>query len=123
MKNAVHIGGIDGGGETLAFAYTCYFSDGSSVFVDSVQIKFDQAEDWYKQNDTPVPSGQIDAESVATHEFGHETGWRDHFNAGADICDHPGDEPWHTMCPLVPSGTSFWRSLEEHDRHTFNAEY
>lgn len=127
-QNSIHWGTIDGGpgqaGNFNTYARTrhCVFnSDGTRIFM--IAIKFDSGDDWYNGTENP-PSDKVDTKGVATHEFGHAggfgTGANDHFPAGTDICTQPNKQ---TMCQGMPYGESFWRSLEEHDRHTFNNVY
>lgn len=127
-SNSIHIGSIDGATtasnpSTLATTTTCvYSSDSTKIW--SFRTKFDSAENWYTGTGSPG-SSQFDAQSVATHELGHATGFGrgsapDHWDPSNSVCT---DSPKHTMCPVTPSGTTFERSLEEHDRHTFNNVY
>jgi hypothetical protein len=120
MKNAIHIGNIDGGGNTLARTYTCYDSGGSYVFIESKQIKFDDGENWHTAGSNDVSSLEYDALGLSVHEFGHATGWHGHFAEGGELCE-AGVK--HTMCPVIHRGSAAWRTLEEHDRHTFNYAY
>lgn len=74
---------------------------------------------WYFGDDE-VPDGRIDFESLTTHEWGHATGWYDHF--GDDFC--PDGSARQTMCPnYVFSAQRAWRSLEDHDVHTLVNAY
>lgn len=76
---------------------------------------------WYVGTGLPS-SSQVDLRSVATHEFGHTTGFTGHFLEGSSTCN--GEfEPHHTMCPAISPGESFMRSTAEHDQHTFLAAY
>jgi hypothetical protein len=53
------------------------------------------------------------------------TGWVGHLgitNVSGNLCDGVS-EPRHTMCQGTPPGTTFRRSLEEHDIHTFQNRY
>lgn len=63
--------------------------------------------------------------STAAHEWGHWTGWFGpdgaHYAEDGDEC--PSNSSRHTMCPRLPDGTTYMRSLESHDIHTFNDAY
>jgi len=103
----------------------------------STQITFDSGgQDWYTgtgdANDgflnQCVPSCQIDFWSIATHEFGHATGfgpnntYEGHFNPNeSPTCDK--NEDMNTMCQYYDVGTERWRTPATHDRHTFQAAY
>lgn len=120
--NSIHWGGIDGGPKPGQFniyaqATWCVYSDNRDRLYTS-QIKFDKAENWYKGTGDPG-NNQVDAWAVATHEFGHFFGFKRHFKAGSAACGSPKQ----TMCQGLPLGAKFWRSLEEHDRHTFRNAY
>jgi hypothetical protein len=87
-------------------------------------MRFDSADPFYTGTGTPGEK-QIDLQSIATHEWGHATGWgssggTNHFPEGWDVCTM---SPKHTMCPSIPEGKDYWRTLEEHDRDTFNNVY
>jgi hypothetical protein len=83
--------------------------------------------------DPPCPSGEceVDLESIASHEFGHATGRvrggdgdLGHFtqaNNGA-ICNSNADEH-HTMCRSGVAGTTYDRTLNTHDKDTFESAY
>jgi hypothetical protein len=127
-KNSIHWGSIDGktpanGSSTVAITTTCYYTADLSK-IALFRMKFDSAEDYYTgYGDTP--SGKFDVKSFAAHEFGHATGFgrggaKDHFDPSWDVCTN---DPKHTMCPSIDAGKDYWRSLEEHDRHTFNNAY
>lgn len=79
---------------------------------------------WYTGSSSSVPSGQYDLRSVITHEFGHAGGFGvssgpDHFT-GSSICSGTTRQ---TMCSGLPTGTSYKRTLESHDEHTFASAY
>ncbi len=78
---------------------------------------------WWPYNDTPVPDGYLDLESILTHEFGHALGWEGHLSLADSVC---GDVPVatdQTMCPGFQLAASYWRSTELHDRHTMDNAY
>lgn len=86
-------------------------------------VGFGPNVNWYADTGTPS-SNQWDFRSVATHEMGHVTGFYGHFSSTSSTCT--GDsEPANTMCPGQSYfvGTTFLRSLETHDEHTFLGAY
>lgn len=125
--NSIHYGEIDGPPEpgkvkTLAMTKHCYYT-ADPAHLHSFRMKFDHDDPWYRgTGDTP--NDKYDLLGVATHEFGHATGFgqfgaQDHFSGGSTYCDSPK----HTMCPSISMGADGWSSLEEHDKHTFNNQY
>lgn len=80
------------------------------------------ANGWYKGSGDPGPN-QWDLRSIATHESGHVTGFYGHFNELDEAC--PLTFNRSTMCPgsTGVKGTTWLRSREVHDNHTFNAAY
>lgn len=122
QKDAVHWGNIDGKFGTHALVRKCLVGS-NEIF--TFQIKLDSSENWYTGTSTPAPSGTLDTQAVATHEFGHATGFsgpynNGHFDPNATLCT---DNPKHTMCPFFNYGDSYFRSLEQHDEHTFFNKY
>lgn len=126
QQNAMHWGSIDGSGDgnfnTYAVTFRCIFvADPTELF--AFNVKYDKSEDWYKQSGDP-PSSKLDALAVSVHEFGHGTGFsgpqNGHFEDSSNACQ---DSPKHTMCRTFPYGEKYWRSLEEHDKHTFENVY
>jgi hypothetical protein len=85
---------------------------------------------WYRGSSGSVPDDRADLQSLATHEFGHATGWVRHYDGGSDD-NLPGSEHCgrdmkdrQTMCALAAyPGQSRTRTLGQHDRHTFEAAY
>lgn len=121
QRDGIHWVAIDGPGGYLATTPTCLFAEGELA---TFNIKFDSSEDWYTGTGTPG-SNQVDALSVAVHEFGHATGFYGpfaigHFDPTAGVCT---GNPVHTMCPGYVTGSTFLRTLEEHDKHTFGNAY
>jgi hypothetical protein len=122
-RNGVHYRTIDGSGGTLAETLMCFGAGAMS----SANIAFDSQESWYTA--TLVPTGsQRDAWSVATHEWGHATGFygpyaNGHFNPAESICTAGSPQ---TMCPtyVPPTATDpKMRTVSGHDTHTFSAAY
>lgn len=118
--NALFWGNIDGtpaiGDNTLAFTTVCPDSNGNNY---AFSMKFDSSENWHTGTSSPG-ANEFDFWSVATHEFGHAAG-SEHFQKSSSVCDLGPDR--ETMCQGTTSGTVSRRSLEEHDRHTYNAAY
>jgi hypothetical protein len=125
---------IDGAGHMVGATRVCHFTDEPNR-AKSFYVLFDRSEDWYDDVSTPPPPAKLDLQSIATHEFGHATGWgfgsgRPHFGQNLDgttrqpefdnLCV---DEPRHTMCPALLLGYAYWRTLEDHDKHTFANRY
>jgi hypothetical protein len=109
-SNDVYMSSIDGSGGTLGIT-SRWTSDG--YHLSQATIRFDDAESWNLGSGSPWP-WQIDARSVATHEFGHFAGLGHSSNCG-----------WNpaTMCPSTSSGSTQWRTLEQDDRNGLNANY
>ena len=100
---------------TLGFASLC----GSGSTISSAAIAFDSfGPNWYTGVSTNVPSSSMDLRSISAHEFGHTTGLgigaTEHF-ADDDPDTDCGSSTRATMCGDIPSGVSYWRTLEEHD--------
>ena len=132
--NAIHWRNIPDGQGALGITYTC--SIGTEIY--STNMEFDSSRSWYDgTGDAPdgfanqicsLPPGcEWDIWSVAAHEWGHMTGFNGpfadgHFDPASDLCQSsPGPE--HTMCPTIEIGTERLRTLELHDRHTFENSY
>jgi hypothetical protein len=83
--------------------------------------------DWYGWDDLSlIEPHEEDFEGVAAHEAGHTTGFWGmyadcHFDPNGDYC--PFTSARHTMCPSQEDGSASFRSLEEHDIHTFQNAY
>ena len=120
QENFLYWADIDGPGGTLAREYTCHFleSDPDRIRVSSIQ--YDREENWHYGTDASG-SNEISFRGVALHEFGHMSGWVGHFSASSDECS--GSGPYHTMCANPNQSGDGWKSLEQHDKHTFNAAY
>lgn len=129
--DGIHWGSIDGTGGTAAWVSSCFWvvNGVNTSELHSVQQKYDSAEDWYTgtgdANDgflqLCIPSCQIDLWSIASHEWGHSTGWGTHLPANESICANDSNQ--NTMCPTYYGGTERMRTLESHDIHTFNGRY
>lgn len=105
----------------------CTFED---VYHDGVGTAYNfsilVSNDWnwyWKASPNLIVPGQIDMQSVLTHEFGHATGRVGTSNNGhfsGSVCNAAygaaGDQ---TMCAQYPSAAVWFRSLEEHDLSAF----
>ncbi len=122
-NSGVHWRDIDGAGGVLGETRSCLYG-GTNDSIKTFQIKFDDQENWYTGTGTPG-SSELDLWSDATHEFGHATGFglgnapNVHFTESS-LCDQT---PKHTMCASLSAGSTYWRSLEAHDIHTFQNRY
>lgn len=84
-----------------------------------------QRGDWFAGSDADnIGQGELDFKGVVTHEVGHVTGFYGHF--GGDMCDGPALTD-QTMCSGLDFGfgssSTQARTLEEHDKHTFDNAY
>ena len=77
-------------------------------------------EKWYSGT-ADAPADRTDVWSIATHEFGHGTGFVGHFPRGGSLCGNSSAQ--QTMCQPYFQGTERQRTLESHDVHTFNGAY
>ncbi len=71
-----------------------------------------------------APSNQYDMWSVASHEFGHATGWvyhLDYVTPGTSLCANNSGQ--HTMCGFYYVGTERQRTLGTHDLDTYESKY
>ena len=125
-NNTLNWKSIDGGGNnsTLADTLLCPTSGTSSL--TKFWIRFDQANSadfhWPGHNPDDPPDNTFDAWAIASHEFGHATGFQGHIGSGSTYCD-VGDLDLHTMCSFTASGLARQRTLEVHDVDTFQATY
>lgn len=87
-----------------------------TIVIDSAPA----AGSWYTGTGD-APSDRYDLWSVASHEFGHATGWGPHFAEDSPEC--PNDSTRHTMCGGIYIGTERQRTLTTHDIHTYDGRY
>jgi hypothetical protein len=137
QKDAVHwVSGL----ENTVFAATT-LCEGPNGGAHDFQTGFNSNPptwwSWYKNTGNPA-SDEKDAWGTASHEFGHDVGyWRGdgHFAESDDACPGINDlGNRNTMCTAalnaqgnidkdVELGTTWKRSLESHDKHTFQNAY
>lgn len=101
----------------LANEYTCY--SGSTITRSVITIDSTRSN-WYQGTSTSVPSGDVDLISVMVHEFGHAGGFVGHWDGVGEDCTGSDRE---TMCLGTPTGTSYKRSIQLHENHTFDSAY
>jgi len=112
---------------TLATVKRCFYVDetGKPIELASFFMWFDSSEPWYNGTGN-APSARVDMWSVATHEFGHASGFgygkrRQHFSRQMSFC---GDvKSQESMCPVYFSGSERQRTIGWRDRHAFRAAY
>lgn len=114
------------GGLWLTTAHMDYYVAYTSICrksgtITSAAIAFDYTgRNWYTGVSSNVPSSAFDLRSVSSHEFGHATGFFPHFDPDDVDCSSADRE---TMCATIPVGVSYFRTLEEHDKHTVANAY
>jgi len=105
----------------LGQTQTCRISGTETIL--SFSIVLNSGANFYTGTGTPG-TGQYDALSVATHEFGHAAGLGHFADTDPSTCNPAGGRLYdNTMCGALPVRFTTWRSLELHDRHTFQAAY
>lgn len=119
-RSAIHYGALDGVGNAIGLTTTCILAGGSTA--SAFRIIFDSAETWYSGSGN-APATSFDARSVATHEFGHATGFYGHFPADSTDCLSGGASTDQTMCSALTRGEEHFRTLGVHDTHTFDGAY
>jgi hypothetical protein len=83
-------------------------------------------EDWYHTTGNDGVNNTVSAYGVATHEFGHAAGFKNHFpDNDAGVCSFVALADVQTMCTGFDDLDDFWNwnTLETHDKHEFSAEY
>lgn len=128
--NGIHFEDLDFvSTNTIGVNWSCY--DTTTLQIVSFQLALDSDRNWYFGTgdasdgflNTCVPSCELDAWSVLSHEFGHAHGYTDpfgpgeHFDPDDEVCDKDSGE--HTMCSGTSAGTERKRTPETHDVHTF----
>jgi len=93
---------------TLAVESTC--TSGTSITRSSIRISSNVS--WANG----ASSGAYDIQYTLTHEAGHAMGWVSHIT---NACGSPKS----TMCGTQGTNTTVGRTLELHDKHTFDDAY
>lgn len=101
----------------LGFTPHC---ENTAGVVTRFSMSIDSNASWYTGTGEG-PGGQYDLWSVASHEWGHATGWYGHFASSESICVDNSAQA--TMCPFIRDGTQRIRTLDTHTIHTFQAAY
>jgi hypothetical protein len=128
-ENVVYLRNIADYGITIG----CSNNQGNLKFIT---VSFDSSLNWNTSTSNPNQN-EVDAEHVAAHELGHFSGFNGggtgHFSNNAE-CDRgpsPNYDTWQTMCSSIDLiigtddefGQKFRRTLETHDKHTFDGAY
>jgi hypothetical protein len=123
-NNSIHWSNLDYvGSGVIGFTRMCVTAGRVSRFTIEIDSVLPTGFSWYTGTGTPGGT-QVDLLSLATHEFGHATGWLGHFVNGDDVMCPADDSPTpQTMCPVLDPGETFWRTLGVDDSHTFDAAY
>jgi len=112
----------DGPGGYLGGAGVCHMGGAGEKF----NMDFDTDEDWYHTTGNDNVNNTVSAYGVATHEFGHAAGFKNHFpDNDAGVCVFVALADVQTMCTGFSDLDDFWNwnTLETHDKHEFSAEY
>jgi hypothetical protein len=99
-------------GPTLAVT-TKYISNNK---LQRISIAIDYTENWYTGTGSPS-SNQYDLESAMAHEWGHGIGL---IHTQSTYCSGTGSA---TMCPTIPAGTTYLRSLADDDKNGCDVLY
>ena len=101
----------------LAYESTCATS---TTITRSIIRLDDTRSNWYVGSSSSVPSGRYDLRSSVIHEWGHAGGFSGHWDGVGEDCTGSDRE---TMCSGLPAATSYKRSIELHENHTFDSAY
>ena len=113
-SNKVKEGYVDGSSGS-ALAVTSLIINVGTGYIISMEIKIDKDEEWYTGSGTPA-GWQYDFRSAIAHEFGHGLGLA-HTNVSCSGTSRP------TMCPVIPIGTTYFRTLATDDKNGVSAMY
>jgi len=127
-KNAIHWESLTDYGVTRKCIDTAPNPDKMFNF----QLVLDSTGQTWSDSTGAPGSDKVDTRHVATHEFGHATGWTGHY-VNVTRCPTAGPfSDWETMCDSVDVlastsdteyGKTFRRSLDVHDIDVLQAAY
>jgi Matrixin len=115
------------GGNGIGWGRACAHQGNDPRHIHNFWVVLEEDHNWYSGTEkSEIGDNQTDLKAVAIHEIGHITGWYGHFEITSNECDTPFSIT-HTMCPgpafLDGPSTIEGRSLELHDKHTFDDAY
>lgn len=126
-KNAIHWESL-----TTVYGITrkCVDTGPNPDKLYNFQLVLDSTGQNWNDADGPPGPDKIDTRHVATHEFGHATGWTGHY-VNVTRCPPAGPfSDWETMCDSVEAltsdteyGKTFRRSLDPHDMDVLQGAY
>lgn len=127
QRDGIHWTTLDGNGGNWGWVWLCYAP--ITGYLHWFQIIIDKQEiNWYSGTGA-IQKYQKDLRSVATHEFGHATGFFAPCLHFADQCASAGEDCTdfsvgkETMCKVTGLGDIVTRDISDHDLHTFTAQY
>lgn len=124
-NNTVNWKPIDGRGGVAGSEWDCPPTGTGNMTKFWIRFDSDDAADFHwpghPPDDPPIQAGEIDGWALASHEFGHATGFNNHIT-DPNLCEHAGID-LHTMCFFIEPGLARQRTLEVHDVDTFKTAY
>lgn len=109
-ENDVYRDYIDGAGKVVGATST--WPQLACGTITRMTLRFDTSEKWYVDSGTTPSSSQMDARSVAAHEFGHGLGLA---HTQSSRCTG-SESALPTMCASYPAGKTYFRSLQQDDK-------
>lgn len=112
------------GTTAIASTHKCYF--GGTTTIRRVSLVLDTDENWFWTSGTSTPvANAYDVQAVLTHELGHAMGWGiTHLGqTNSSLCSSSGSNHVHTMCGGGILGSYEKRTLQDHDKHTYDEAY
>lgn len=107
----------------MALSTTCDF--GGDGNIDEAITEFNTNINWNYNPNTNPANNEMDLWAVATHEFGHDTGFDGHWTLSHGECHTVGNGTANdlTMCPHIDYGSTWMRNLASDDRNEFDQQY